>query len=63
MQTPEQMLKRTYAAKTRGAPEPAREPERPDAQERKLVMNPIRQNGVYRQLMVNHDRMRTRHLG
>ncbi len=68
MQTPEEMLKRTYAARPRKAPEPAREaprPEvpRPEAPGRRLVMNPIKQNGVYRQLMVSHDRMRTRHLG
>ncbi len=62
MQTPEEMLKRTYAAKPRKAPEPARQAERL-APERKLVMNPIKQNGVYRQLMASHDRMRTRHLG
>jgi hypothetical protein len=63
MQTPEEMLKRTYAARPRKTPEPAREAPRTDASGRTLVMNPIKQNGVYRQLMVSHDRMRTRHLG
>jgi hypothetical protein len=63
MQSPEEMLKRTYAAKPRGAPEPAREAEKRELPERKLVMNPIKQGGVYRQLMASHDRMRTRHLG
>lgn len=63
MQTPEEMLKRTYAARPRKAPESAREARLPDVPGRRLVMNPIKQNGVYRQLMVSHDRMRTRHLG
>ncbi len=63
MQTPEEMLKRTYAAPQKKTPESARAPQRPEAPGRKLVMNPIKQNGVYRQLMASHDRMRTRHLG
>lgn len=71
MQTPEEMLKRTYAAKPRKEPNPIEKavkmPEqaraRPDTTNRKLVMNPIKINGVYRQLMEKHDRMGTRHLG
>jgi hypothetical protein len=63
MQTPEEMLRRPYAAKPRRAPEPARATEQPEASGRKLVMNPVKQNGVYRRLMDSHDRMRTRHLG
>ncbi|MGI6238640.1 MAG: hypothetical protein ACOYI5_03320 [Christensenellales bacterium] len=63
MQTPAEMLRRANAARprSRAAAEVTVE-ERRDMAQRRLVMNPVRTNGVYRTLMEKHDRMGTRHL-
>ena len=63
MATPREILDRANRNQSNRVQPPAAVPQQEEnLPQRTMTVQPVRKNSVYRQLMVNHDRVHTRHL-